>query len=143
MITIFNKSFNPIELEKFDWDIDAPKVIDGVVELETLLPVSKLTGRRDDPLTILQMQFSKDSRLLNALFQELPTVQSDASLSDDDRINMLAQRLSTGLPYEQDELVRQLSEVVDVMFPRQSSDSEKIVFDAAADVGLTETASSE
>lgn len=141
MVTISNKSYNPSEILLHSWDIDAPKVIDGVMELETLLPVSKLTGRRVDPLSVLQSQFSKDSRLLDALFQELPTVKSDPSLSDADRVDMLAQRLSIGLPYEQDELVRQLSDVADILFPKQVKDSEKIVFDAAQDSGLETPAS--
>lgn len=119
-----------------------PVVIEGQQELETLLPVSKLTGRRENVLTLLEMQFSKDSRLLNALLQELPVVQSDPNIADEDRFSVLASRLATGTMYEQDALTSQLSKVADVLFPQQNKEAEKIVFDAAKDVGLDPSTSS-
>lgn len=121
--------------------LDIPVVIEGKQELETLLPVSKLTGRREDPLMLLKMQFSKDSRLLDALLQELPVIQSDPNISDEDRFSTLASRLSTGTPYENEQLVYQLEKVADVLFPEQVKESEKIVFDAANDVGVETPAS--
>lgn len=122
---------------------DAPVLIEGLQELETLLPVSKLIGRRSDPLTLLKAQFSKDSRLLDSLLQELPVVASDPKISDEDRFSVLAQRLSIGTPYEDEQLVQQLSKVADVLFPQQVKESEQIVFDAAKDAGVTDAPVSE
>lgn len=132
-----NKDYEVVILE------DAPAVLEGKQELETLLPVSKLTGRREDPLMLLKMQFSKDSRLLDALLQELPVVKSDPNISDDDRFSVLASRLSTGTPYENEQLVKQLASLADVLFPEQVKESEKIVFDAAKDAGVAQDAASE
>lgn len=115
---------------------DIPVVLDGKQELETLLPVSKLTGRRENPLVLLGLQFSKDSRLLDALLQELPVVKSDPNIADEDRFATLASRLSIGTPYENEQLVYQLEKVADVLFPQQVKESEKIVFDLAKDVDI-------
>lgn len=113
---------------------DIPVVLEGKQELETLLPVSKLTGRRQDPLDLLKMQFSKDSRLLDALLQELPVVQSDSSISDEDKFSVLASRLGTGTPYENDVLVKELEKVADVLFPQEVKQAEQAIQFAAKDV---------
>lgn len=89
------------------------------------------------------MQFSKDSRLLDALLQELPVIKSDNSISDEDKFATLASRLQTGTPYENEQLVYQLQKVADVLFPQEVQQSEKIVFDAAKDAGVAQDAASE
>lgn len=117
-------------------DDDVPHLIDGVQELETLLPVSKLTGRRADVLEVLTLAFNKDSRLLDAMLQELPTIPSDPNISDTDKIQMLAGRFDQGTRADNDALVARLMSVSDVLFPKQAENAEKIVFDGANDVGL-------
>lgn len=136
-VNLDNKDYEVVILE------DAPAVLEGKQEFETLLPVSKLTGRREDPLMLLKMQFSKDSRLLDALLQELPVIKSDNSISDEDKFATLASRLQTGTPYENEQLVYQLQKVADVLFPQEVQQSEKIVFDAAKDAGVAQEAASE
>lgn len=115
---------------------DSPVVIDGVNELETLLPVNKLTGRRADVSTLLSMQFSKDSRLLQQIFTELPVVQSDPNISDSDKFDVLVDRLSTGTPYENEVMMHKLADVADVLFPREVQQNVDNVVDAASDVGV-------
>lgn len=99
---------------------DAPSICDGILEYDTLCPVSKLTGHRESPITLLKMALGdKDSRLLNAVLQELPTVQQMQGVSDEDKLQLLASRLNTGTFAEQDELVESLRGVCDVLFPDQ------------------------
>ena len=88
---------------------DAPSICDGILEYDTLCPVSKLTGHRESPITLLKMALGdKDSRLLNAVLQELPTVQQMQGVSDEDKLQLLASRLNTGTFAEQDQLVESL-----------------------------------
>ena len=94
-----------------------PYLIDGVNELDTLCPVSKLTGHRGNPLQLLRMALSdKNSRLLDSILQELPTVQ-ELDVSDDDKLSLLVSRLDTGSFAENDVLVQELSKVTDILFP--------------------------
>lgn len=115
------------------------RILEGSVELETLLPVSKLTGRREDPIMLLKMQFSKDSRLLDALLQELPTIQSDPNISDSDRFDVLAQRLATGSPAEDDALRSELLRVSDMLFPEQKKAVEQEIERKVSDIDFKGT----
>lgn len=122
-------------------DDEIPHLIDGAQELETLLPVSKLIGRRADVLEVLALAFNRDSRLLDALLQELPTIPSDPNISDSDKVQMLVGRFDQGTRADNDALVERLMSVSDVLFPQQAENAEKIVFDAANDTGLEVTSS--
>lgn len=151
---MFDKMFPQFVVERFasvdldfvnpicPTDDDVPHLIDGAQELETLLPVSKLIGRRADVLEVLTLAFNKDSRLLDALLQELPTIQSDPNISDSDKVRLLAGRFDQGTRADNDALIERLMSVSDVLFPKQVDKVEKIVFDAANDVVL-ETHSSD
>lgn len=98
---------------------DVPIVIEGALEYETLCPVSKVTGHRANPLTLLKLALSdKNSRLLDVILQELPTVQQMQGVDDSMKLELLASRLSTGTLAEQDQLVNQLEKVADVLFPK-------------------------
>lgn len=95
-------------------------ILEGSADIDTLCPVSKLTGHRTNPLTLLGMALGdKQSRLLDKLLQELPTVQS-MDVSDADKIDMLASRLASGSLAEHDALVDSLSSVADTLFPADS-----------------------
>lgn len=145
---MFDKMFPQFVIERFDnddldfvnplspTDEDVPHLIDGAQELETLLPVSKLTGRRADVLEVLTLAFNKDSRLLDALLQELPTIQSDPNISDSDKVRMLAGRFDQGTRADNDALIERLMSVSDVLFPLQAEQAERIVFDASSNAGL-------
>lgn len=150
---MFDKMFPMCVVERFapvDFDTinplcpsddDVPHLIDGSNELETLLPVSKLTGRRADVLEVLTLAFNKDSRLLDALLQELPTIPSDPNISDADKVQMLAGRFDQGTRADNDALIERLMSVSDVLFPKQAEQAEKIIFDAASDAGLDSSSS--
>lgn len=78
-----------------------PQVIEGAEILDTLCPVNKFNGHRENPLSLLGKITGADSRLLNSILQELPTITSDPSMTDEDRVNYLVPRLSSGTPAEQ------------------------------------------
>ena len=115
---------------------DYPLVLDGAKEIETLLPVSKFTGKREDTLSLLYSVLDKDSRLVDRILQEIPTIQSDPNISDSDRLQVLAYRLTNGTLYEQDKLVDKLAKVSDMLFPEQTKEVEKQVVDAAKQEGV-------
>lgn len=107
------------DYEREPKSMESPVLIDGVTEFETLCPVSKLTGHRSNPLTLLRMALSdKNSRLLDSILQELPSVQ-EVNACDEDKLSLLVSRLDTGSFAENDVLTHELSKVVDVLFPKQ------------------------
>lgn len=93
--------------------LTAPLVIDGVEAYEVLCPVSKLTGHRENPLSLLKslMNDPVKSRQLDAFLQELPTIDAPKGLSDDDMVDLMMDRLSTGTPAEDDKYRRMLESV--------------------------------
>lgn len=111
---------------------ESPIVIEGADVYDIMCPSSSLTGNRSNPLDLLRVALpDKDYRFLNQILQEVPSISSDPSLSDEDRINLLTYRLSSGTPAEDEIVMHQLMKVADVLFPDSPSDSvpsEKIVF---------------
>lgn len=95
-----------------------PQIIEGADLYDAVAPVSSLTGRRENVVSLLsRLQSDPEmSRVMNALLQELPSVKSDPRLTDEDRINLLSERLSVGTPAEDDAVRRRLESVADVLF---------------------------
>lgn len=88
-------------------------IMEGVEILDSLLPVSSVTGNRMSFYDALRLVSSeKYSRQIDALMVEWPTVASDPRMSDDDRVDFLVSRLATGLPSEDDALREQLAKIV-------------------------------
>ena len=81
---------------------DAPRLVEGVSEINTLCPVNKLTGKRSSVLSLLYMvgDGKVNERVINTLLQDLPVIQNDSNLNDADRFNFLAHRLESGTPAE-------------------------------------------
>ena len=93
-----------VEVKEFVTSVclDVPDVVlDGAELYDTLCPVNKLTGHRSSVFKLLGKLTGAKADLLNAVLQELPTIQSDPRLSDQDRVDYLVSRLSTGTPEEQ------------------------------------------
>lgn len=91
----------------------APCVIDGVDIINTLCPVNKKTGLRENILSLLKKLVSdpaKQAKLLQCL-QELPTNDSPQGVSDDILAEFCEQRLSVGTPAENAALRRQFLDV--------------------------------
>lgn len=94
--------------------------LEGAEVFDTLCPVSKLTGFRENPLSLLAKQLDPAKvRLVNAVLQELPVVANeDGRISDSDALDMIVDRLSSGTPAE-DALIRsKLSDMLDVLIPQ-------------------------
>lgn len=110
---------------------DQPLIIEGADLYDAIAPVSSLTGRRENVVSLLsRLQSDPEmSRVMNVLLQELPSIQSDPRLTDEDRINLLTERLSVGTPAEDDAVRRRLESVADILF----ANSPHVVKDVVSD----------
>ena len=95
-------------------DDSLPFVFEGAEVLDSLCPVSSLTGNRMSIYEAVQMVGNeKFSRAIDALLPEIPAIANDSRLSDDDRVSMLMSRLDTGLSSENEEFRDYLAKIVD------------------------------
>lgn len=105
-----------------------PPILEGGTEIETLCPISKVTGHRANPLTLLQFALSeKNSRLLGSILQEIPSLPTDITLSDEDKIRLLPSVRTVGTQAEQDNLVNELMQVADILFPDNKELQQNVV----------------
>lgn len=113
-----------------------PVIIDGADIYDALCPVNKLTGCRANPLELLRTLSNdpKRSRLLDSLMVELPTIASDSRLSDDDKIDMMMCRLSTGCPAEDDLYRSQLEKIAEPLFRSLGSDKSASLSDVDSSI---------
>lgn len=107
-----NKDFK----EKPFYRDGAPCIVDGVELLDTLCPVSKKTGLRENPLSLIRKLAADPAKqmLLYQCLQELPVDNSQADLTEDMKFEMTPQRLMVGTPAEQQVLFDAWAEVVDL-----------------------------
>lgn len=115
MIHIANHVHQNIKEEPFFVAEDCPCIIDGVDVLDALCPVSKKTGLRENPLSLIRKLITDPAKqaLLGAMLQELPTDNSQSGLTDDQKFEMCFQRLSTGTPAENDVIRDNLLAIID------------------------------
>lgn len=119
-----------------------PCVIEGAEIFDVLCPVSKLTGHRENPLSLMSKVLSPDKvRALQLALQEIPVdPQEGSKMSDDDYLDMLIPRLSSGSPSE-DSLIRErLASMIDVLRP-DSQVKEGVIDFKPSDVPSGETKS--
>lgn len=123
MITLANHHFvKSSSLHPFS---DAPIVIEGSQEIEALCPISHLTGKRENPLSLLaKITDAGKASMLAGMLQHLPADNSDSRMSDSDRISVLAERLSTGVPAEDERFRARLESIADVLFYKPAVQSE-------------------
>jgi hypothetical protein len=124
--------FTPSNWDKplrVELDDNEPRLIDGVEILDTICPVSKLTGHRTNPLTLLGAVTDGNSRLLQAVLAELPAVQTDPSVTDEDKLDLLVSRLDTGTFADMDAVRDALASISDSLFvkPEVQEQAEKQV----------------
>lgn len=83
---------------------ELPSLIDGADVINTLAPVSKKTGIRENLLSLLRKVVADPAKqaLLQSALQELPTDNTQANMTDSQKVEFLAMRLSTGSPSEDD-----------------------------------------
>lgn len=95
-----------------------PRIIEGADLYDKVAPVSSLTGRRENPLLLLQKLDANPAiaRALQQLLPEIPSIRFDKRMNDEDRINLIMSRLSTGTPAEDDATRLYLESIADVLF---------------------------
>lgn len=118
---------------------DVPIIIEGADVFDVLCPVSKKTGHRENPLSLLVKVLPPDKeRLASLILQEIPSIQQEnPNISDSDAIDMCVQRFSTGTPYEDQQIRSALFDAADVLFPQMSEEQKLAVVEpsiAAAEV---------
>lgn len=113
----------------------APVLIEGVQEINALCPVNKLTGKRSNVLSMLNMvtEGKLNERALKLVLQDLPSQPQDSAMSDAQRFEFVQTRLSTGSPAEDAVVSERLFAVADALgINTQGLDRDsdgKIVFD--------------
>lgn len=91
------------------------EVIEGAELFDVVAPVSKFTGHRENPLSLLGKLTGAKADVLNVVLQELPTVASDPRLSDEDRVAYIVERCSTGTPAEDALMAERLMNDIDAL----------------------------
>ena len=133
------KDYNSVgSRERYSGDFVELKV-EGSDELATLCPVSKLTGFPMSMQQAITMIADKDSRLADVLFEVIPSIPTDDSISDDEKLKMLVSRLDSGSFFENDRVCEALGEVAKEFFP--AADVDKVVEESKIDFSKTETPS--
>lgn len=127
MSTFRNCDFSYLPDYRFS-DDNCPVLIEGVESIETLCPVSSLTGHRTNALTLLGMVTDSNARLLDNILQVLPSVQ-ELDVPDDVKIDMLVPS-DYGSFAERDAVVKRLADVSDVLFRSVPKSDASIKFDA-------------
>ena len=107
---------NPSRYFIYQDKIHFPKVLQGEKELQTLCPVSKLTGFPMSIQEAITMLSDKNSRLVEMFTQELPTIVP-LNVSDDEKLSLLISRLDTGSFAENDAVTKEISKYAEVFFP--------------------------
>lgn len=115
MITLANHHF--VKSPSLRPVSDLPVIIEGASEIETLCPISHLTGKRENLLSLLaKITDAGKASMLAGMLNQLPVDNCDTRLSDSDRISLLAERLSTGVPAEDERFRARLESIADVLF---------------------------
>lgn len=108
-----------------------PPVIDSTQEFETLCPINKATGHRQNPLDALQLVLSPDkARLVQHVLAEIP---SSGVPSDVGTFEFIADRLSLGTDAERALYLKRLESNADLLYnirPDINKDKNIIMFDS-------------
>lgn len=113
---------------------DLPKlavVLDDMTAYEVLCPVNKLTGLRENPLRLLKTLVNNPDkeRALSSVLQEVGDMRN-SGVSDDDLVDFMAERLSTGTPYDNDVFRQRLSGISEPLFnyvaPKSSTETQEV-----------------
>lgn len=94
----------PVSVKVVPTTIDScPNIIDGAEAYKTICPVSKESGIRENPLSMLESLANdpQKKRVLDSVLQELPSVRSAGeSLPDNEKFDMLIHRSNVGTKAE-------------------------------------------
>lgn len=114
--------------------VDLPIIIEGADVFDVLCPVSKATGHRENPLSLLTKVLPPDKeRLASLILQEIPAIQSEnPRISDADAIEMCVSRFSSGSKYEDGQVREALFKAADLLFPGMSVEQKQEVVASSA-----------
>lgn len=113
--------------------LDVP-VIEGDEILDVVCPVSKFTGHRESAFKLLGKLTGAKADVLNSVLKEFPVIASDPRLTDEDRVQTVVSRLSSGTPAEDALMAERLMADIDALgLSSKSVDREagSISFDAS------------
>lgn len=97
---------------------NCPSIIEGKEVYEAMFPVNHLTGKRENPLTLVHKVLDVNKRqLLDSILQEIPQNREYQQLDDKSQLEFLSDRLSNGYPADKDYYLKQLSQIADVVLP--------------------------
>ena len=115
MISIACKGANAKE-KSFFVHKDLPTFVDGVDILDILCPVSKKTGLRENPLSLIRKLITDPAKqaLLAQCLAEIPTDNSQNMLSEEEKFEFCMQRLQCGTPAENEVYAEHLRSVLDL-----------------------------
>lgn len=108
---------------------DIPRVIEGAEDLDLLCPVNKATGHRENVMTMLSkltVPTSVKDKILG-LLTELPTNNSPASLSDEQRLELLAPVQGSATLSELDSYSSEIAQFLDSLSPAEKADVQPAV----------------
>lgn len=116
------RAVKPIKVKGYNPN-SCPVLIDGVDIINTLAPVSKKTGMRENLFTLVRKLVNDPAKqaLLYQVIQELPTDNSQANLDEASKFEFCAQRLETGTPAENEKVLDALQYVLDLQLDAEKS----------------------
>lgn len=106
-----------------------PKVIEGLDVIDTVSPISKETGQRENALTLLTKVLDpKHRNLIDSIMQNIPSVNERPDIDDESALDMLVDFNRFGTPYERDLVHDRLINTLDVLLPQREQKKAAIQF---------------
>lgn len=106
-----------------------PKVIEGLDVLDTVSPISKETGQRENALSLLTKVLDpKYHSLMDSIMQNIPAVNERPDIDDESALDMLVDFNRFGTPYERDLVHDRLISTLDVLLPKREQQKAAIQF---------------
>lgn len=100
-----------------------PKVIEGLDVIDTVCPISKETGQRENALTLLTKVLDPKHRsLMDSIMQNIPAVNERPDIDDESALDMLVDFNRFGTPYERDLVHDRLINTLDVLLPQRAKE---------------------
>lgn len=137
----FKASYTP-SVDTDDKCENCKNIIEGEKLFDALFPVNHLTGKRDNPLSLVYKILDTNKRqLLDQILVNLPTDSEFQGLDDQSQLEFVCDALSQGMPAERDLLLSQFSQIADVALPLFSQKSKEGVIEFKPEEASVESSS--
>ena len=118
---INESSFVPCFGDRVDVCMNAPVLIQGVEEYETVCPVNPFTGHRDSIAHVIMSGLGDSNRgLVDTILVELPIIKQ-MDVPDDVKIDTLVSKLDCVSFAERDAVSEALFKMSDILFDKRAS----------------------